>query len=204
MICVGRLNSLKGQLNLAKAWAGSPLCERWNLIFTGGNLDTPSDEERTARDGIRALRSATTEGRLCHLPAQDNPVIRSILAWMGMRRPASGSDLYVCSSLKEEFGLSVLEAMAAGVPCCAPINGGVRGYLRHGTNGFLVDTRDAASLQRELCALHGQGRFEPDRLEGVRAEAKRNVEERYSLDAMSKAYADFYRRIRVGKDQEDE
>jgi L-malate glycosyltransferase len=200
IVCVGRLNALKGQVNLARAWADSPLRERWNLIFIGGDLDYPVGEERAQRDAIRSLRSPATEGRLCHVPAQDNAVVRSLLAWWGSRRPAGGSDLYVCPSLKEEFGLSILEAMAAGLPSCAPLNGGARGYLRHGVNGFLLDTRDAASLRRELVSLLAQGSLEPARLEGLRSEGKRCVEEGYSLNAMASAYADFYERLSAGKE----
>lgn len=201
IVCVGRLNALKGQANLARAWADSPLRERWNLIIIGGDLESPDGEEREQRDAIRSLRSPATEGRLCHVPAQDNAVVRGLLAWWGSRRPAGGSDLYVCPSLKEEFGLSILEAMAAGLPSCAPLNGGARGYLRHGVNGFLLDTRDAASLRRELAALLAQGSLEPARLEGLRAEGKRCVEESYSLNAMASAYAGFYERLSAGKER---
>ncbi len=204
IICVGRLNALKGQANLARAWAEGPLRDRWNLILIGGDLDAPGGEERAQRDAIRALRSAATEGRLCQVPAQENAVVRGLLAWWGARRPAGGSDLYVCPSLKEEFGLSILEAMAAGLPACAPLNGGARGYLRHGVNGFLVDTRDAASLGRELSALLAQGSLEAGRLEGLRAEAKRSVETGYSLKSMAAAYAGFYERLLAGKERQNE
>jgi len=204
IICVGRLNALKGQLNLARAWAAGPLRECRNLILIGGDLDGPDGEERAQRDGIRALHSDSTAGRLCHLPAQDNSIVRGLLAWWGSRRPAGGSDLYVCPSLKEEFGLSILEAMAAGLPSCAPLNGGARGYLRHGINGFLLDTRDSASLGRELSALLAQGWLETEKLEGLRAEAKRSVEENYSLKAMAEAYADFYGRLSGAKEGQNE
>lgn len=147
------------------------------------------------RDGIRLIGSTVPKGSLCHLPAQDNAVVRGLLAWWGSRRPAAGSDLYVCPSLKEEFGLSILEAMAAGLPVCAPLNGGARGYLRHGVNGFLLDTRNASSLGQELEALLAQGMLEAARLESLRSEGKRNVEEGYSLTAMASAYKGFYERL---------
>lgn len=200
IICVGRLNALKGQANLARAWSEGPLRERWNLVFIGGDLDKPGGEERAVRDAIRSVRSPETEGRLCHLPSQDNAVVRSLLAWWGSRRPEGGGDIYVCPSLKEEFGLSILEAMAAGLPSCAPLNGGARGYLHHGVNGFLIDTRDASSLARELGLLLEAGALEPGRLEGLRAEAKRTVEDGFSLNAMAAAYAGFYRRMVQGKE----
>ncbi|HAE22940.1 MAG TPA: hypothetical protein DCG47_11525 [Spirochaetaceae bacterium] len=204
IICVGRLNALKGQVNLARAWAAGPLRKRWNLILIGGELDMPSDEERAQRDGIRALLSRDTEGKLCQLPSQDNAVVRRLLAWWGSRRPATGSDLYVCPSIKEEFGLSILEAMAAGLPVCAPLNGGARSYLRHGVNGFLVDTRDAASLGRELSALFRQNALEQDRLESLRTEAKHSVEESYSLESMAAKYQGFYERLLNGKESQNE
>lgn len=155
LVCVGRLNPVKGQASLAQAWADSGLWQDYNLVFIGGNLDEPSSEERSIRDTIRSVLRPELQGRLCHLPAQSNDVVRGLLSSFALRRPPGGCDFYVCPSLKEEFGLSILEAMAAGMPVCAPLNGGARTYIRHGTNGFLIDTRDALSLGRDLTAIVG-------------------------------------------------
>ena len=54
----------------------------------------------------------------------------------GWRQPTTGlgsligpSGAYVCGSLKEEFGLAILEAMAAGLPVVAPAGGGPATYV---------------------------------------------------------------------------
>lgn len=197
IVCVGRLNPVKGQVNLARAWAEGNLWKRYNLVFIGGDLEAPDREERDIRDGIRAVAREELEGRLCHVPAQDNDVVRALLAWFAARNPEAGSDLYACPSLKEEFGLSILEAMAAGLPVCAPLNGGAGTYVRHGINGFLVDTRNAATLRADLEAVSAYYAHDRSRIENLKVQAKRTVEEAYSLKAMAAGYARFYERMRA-------
>jgi L-malate glycosyltransferase len=206
LVCVGRLNPVKGQALLAQAWAHSGLWQHYNLVFIGGNLEQPSPDERSIRDAIRSVLRPELQGRLCHLPAQGNDVVRGLLSWFASHQPRSGCDFYVCPSLKEEFGLSILEAMAAGLPVCAPLNGGARTYLRHGNNGFLIDTRDALSLGRDLRAVlvntDGQGIpwWNSPGISRIKKRARQTVEEKYSLSAMASDYAGFYRRMANNKE----
>lgn len=53
----------------------------------------------------------------------------------------------------ETFGLTLLEAMAFGVPVIAPPAGGPREFVRDGVNGFMVDSRDQAVLVSCLTRL---------------------------------------------------
>lgn len=195
LICVGRLGAVKGQSNLARAWVARGLWSRYNLILVGGDLENPSSEERRIRDEIRAAVPRECLGRICHLPALPNEAVRALLKWFSTRRPRGGFDYYVCPSLKEEFGLSILEAMAEGLPVCAPLAGGPSTYIRHGVNGFLIDTRDEESLGRELLAALDRGGKDPVRVERIKQAAWRTVTERYSLEVMARKYADFYRRV---------
>ena len=195
LLSVGRLSPIKGQLNLVRAWSHSDLWRRYNLVLVGGDISAPSEEEGQIIEQIRAERRPQLEGRLCHLPAQDNAVVRALLAWSAERQPHNGADIYVCSSLKEEFGLSILEAMAAGMPVCAPLRGGAQTYVRHGANGFLIDTRSQDALQRELVALLTPQRTSISALADMKRQARQTVEQRYSLAAMAGEYQRFYRRV---------
>jgi len=195
LVCVGRLGRVKGQGNLVHAWASGGLRRRYNLVLVGGDLENPSPEERSVLDEIRRAALPSGRGSVCHLSALPNDSVRGLLSWFSGRTPGDGYDFYVCPSLKEEFGLSILEAMAEGLPVCAPLAGGPPTYIRHGSNGFLVDTRDAAILSRELSAVVGGGGLDPARIARIKAEARRTVLERYSLQSMAKEYLDFYRRI---------
>ena len=47
--------------------------------------------------------------------------------------------MYVDGAVKEEFGLAVLEAMAAGLVVVAPSTGGPSTYVDDGDTGVLVD-----------------------------------------------------------------
>src|SRR5262249_36928826 len=59
-------------------------------------------------------------------------------------------DAFVLPSHIENSPNSLLEAMAAGVPCVAASVGGVRSMLRNGVEGLLFNRGDASALARQL------------------------------------------------------
>jgi glycosyltransferase involved in cell wall biosynthesis len=98
--------------------------------------------------------------------------------------------VYACSSRKEEFGLALLEALAAGLPVVGPDRGGPPTYVEDGETGFLVDTTDLASLRT------GLRRAASIRLDPFRAARARSlVEERFTVDAMADRLVALYGRV---------
>ncbi|MBY0407757.1 MAG: glycosyltransferase family 4 protein, partial [Rickettsiales bacterium] len=65
----------------------------------------------------------------------------------------SGVDVYALPSLEESFGLSLLEAMAHGLPVAATDTPGPASLIRHGENGLLALRGDAASMADALQLL---------------------------------------------------
>ena len=68
------------------------------------------------------------------------------IALAGRPGLAAPNGVYVCASMKEEFGIALLEAMATGLTVVAPDAGGPATYVEDGTTGILVNTADAAEL----------------------------------------------------------
>jgi glycosyltransferase involved in cell wall biosynthesis len=72
----------------------------------------------------------------------------------------------------EPFGFSVVEAMACGTPVIARRRGSMAEIVRHGENGFLVDTVEQAvavvpalsSLDRAAVRASVEGRFDVERM----------------------------------------
>lgn len=62
-------------------------------------------------------------------------------------------DIYVCSSIKEGFPYSILEAMAAGLPIVSTAVGGIPEALEDGRSGLLVPPRDPHALAEALKRL---------------------------------------------------
>jgi len=83
----------------------------------------------------------------------------------------------------EPFGFSVVEAMACGTPVIASRRGSMPEIVRHGENGFLVDTRDEA-----VDAVDASGSLD-------RAAVRASVEDRFDVERMVDEYLALYQRV---------
>jgi glycosyltransferase involved in cell wall biosynthesis len=60
------------------------------------------------------------------------------------------SDVYVHSALKEGFGLTLIEAMASGLPVVTLDGGGNRMLIEEGKNGFLVEVNSIETFSDKI------------------------------------------------------
>lgn len=150
-VTVGRLHRVKGMATLVHAWADDTgLRERCNLLIVGGDLAHPSQDERGQLDliGTAIPLDGAAEHGLLLAGHRANDSVARWLAAARYGRPglAAPNGVYVCASMKEEFGIALLEAMATGLTVVAPNAGGPATYVEDGTTGFLVNTADAGRL----------------------------------------------------------
>jgi len=194
-LSVGRLHRVKGMATVVEAWAADPaLRERCNLLIVGGDLANPSVDEREQLEligGVIAAHPAAAGGLL--LPGnRPNGVIARWMAaaHLGLPGVVAPGGVYVCGSLKEEFGLALIEAMATGLPVVAPDHGGPATYIEDGVTGFLVDTRVPRAVADGITAafdLTGQ-----PGADARAARARGMVQDRFTLQAMAGTLAGVY------------
>jgi glycosyltransferase involved in cell wall biosynthesis len=101
------------------------------------------------------------------------------------------SDVFVLSSDYEGNPLSVLEAMAAGLPVISTAVGGVPELVQHGTTGLLVPAGDACSLAEAIAQLG----CDPARRAAMGNAARQTARERFDVRVMSLAYATLYQQL---------
>lgn len=98
---------------------------------------------------------------------------------------------YVLSSTSEGMPISILEAMAAGLPIVSTAVGEVPRMLEDGRAGLLVPPVDRGALAGAMERLF----VEADLRRELSGAAGRLWEERNSPEAMTAAYADLYRSV---------
>lgn len=63
------------------------------------------------------------------------------------------SDIYIHGAVDEPFGLSLVEAMACGLPVVSTNGGGNSELLEDGINGFLINSRDVQAFTDKVIKL---------------------------------------------------
>ncbi|MBI1908803.1 MAG: glycosyltransferase family 4 protein [Deltaproteobacteria bacterium] len=104
------------------------------------------------------------------------------------------SHVFCYPATKASFGITLLEAMAAGTPVVAADNPGFKGLIRHGVNGFLVPKDNPPILAEALVKILDEKGLAQKLVEGGRAEA-----ERHSWAKVTDRVIEFYNQIYLQK-----
>lgn len=101
------------------------------------------------------------------------------------------SDIFVFPSENEAFGLSLIEAMACGLPSIASRTGGIPEIVQHGVNGILIEAKDHDSLADQIEILLD----DPYYAKKLAEAGQKSVYERYSIDKVAARYYELFSQL---------
>lgn len=202
----------------ARVELGLPLNVPVVMLTTGSLRSMWKDDgvlirtiELMRRDGRTPQPCFVAVGRESAVPKSAGADVRIVPFQHDPRQVArycQAADVYLHASRADNAPLSILEALACGVPVIATRVGGIAEQIRPldpaapdlagDPTGVLVPPRDAASMAAALRLLIDR----PDLRRAMSANAAADAQARFSLRRQSDAYMAWFREIRARRDQE--
>src|SRR5712692_8705912 len=100
----------------------------------------------------------------------------------------SAADVFVIPSIQENFPLTVLEALACGIPIIGFAVGGIPESVRPGITGLLVPPQDVAALRVAIRDFLQ----DPERRAQMAVDCRHIAVEEYALDVYVRHYVELY------------
>lgn len=148
---MARLDRIKNLSGLTE-WFGTceRLAESANLLVIGGHVDAAESTDEEERAEIARMHALMDQhdlnGRMRWLGAR----LDKNLAGELYRHVADRRGVFVQPALFEAFGLTLIEAMASGLPVFATRYGGPLEIIEHGKSGFHIDPNDGAAAAEAM------------------------------------------------------
>jgi glycosyltransferase involved in cell wall biosynthesis len=174
-VCVARFAPQKNHALLINAFAKGPASDpKAHLVLAGQGVLRAQLQERVNQLGLT--------GRVHFLGLRTD--IPDVLG---------AADIFALGSDYEGNPLSVIEAMAAGLPIVSTAAGGVPELLQNGKQGFIVQPGQGKQLSEAMMTLLK----DPGLRRTMGAAAAARAKEKFDVSAMVRAYEELYDEISV-------
>ena len=181
LFSMARLDHIKNLTGLVD-WYGrsQALRERANLLVVGGYVDPNESADQEEQAQIRRMHELMNEHNL-----------DGQMRWLGMRLDKNMSGelyrfiagrrgVFVQPALFEAFGLTIIEAMASGLPTFATRYGGPLEIIQHNRSGFHLDPNDGAAAAALMADFMQRCADDPREWKRISQGALARVESRYT------------------------
>lgn len=174
----GKLNQGKGLKVLLEAWqelAGRS--QDLHLVLVGSG----SGQYLSCEDELRAYVQENSLGQRVTFTGYVDNVEEYLMA----------SDAFVLPSRSEGLPLSLVEAMACGLPCIGTTVGGIPDFVTDGENGILVAAGDSGALKDEIWRLYS----DDGKARKMGQQARATVQQGFSMEAVAEAHVETFEGI---------
>ena len=202
LFTMARLDRIKNLAGLVEWYATcDALRDRVNLLVVAGHVDparSDDEEENSQIEGMHALFDRhDLDGHVRWLGRRlDKRMTGELYRWIADRRGA-----FVQPALFEAFGLTVIEAMACGLPTFATCYGGPLEIIEHGISGFHIDPNHGDRAAADMAAFFEECATDRSRWDTLSRGAIDRVRRRYTwklyaerLMTLSRVYG-FWRHV---------
>lgn len=176
LIYVGRLGPEKNLPFLLRAFNGTvQACNRARLLVVGDGPERDNLEDRTQ-----------------HMRIQEQVKFLGMVSYEEVPRYLAMADAFVTASVTEVHPLSLIEAMAAGLPALGIDSPGIGDTIQDGETGYLASEEDLAEFTAHMVRLVMDG--EARRRMGENA---RRASAAYDIRQTCQQVVELYQRVRV-------
>lgn len=162
------LRPVKQLPQLVRAFASLPA--EWQLVILG---------EGPEKDAIQAAAADLEISHRVHLPGHVADPAKVVGLF----------DIFALSSASEQFPISVLEAMAAGIPIASPAVGDVPQIVSDENTPFITPVGDMAQLNASLITLANDDTLRANIGRSNKVKVRREFDEAVMVDRYKRLYA---------------
>lgn len=178
---MARLDRIKNLTGLTE-WFGAceRLAEAANLVVVGGYIDAAASTDEEEKAEIARMHALMDQYRLDGRMRWLGTRLDKNLAGELYRHVADRHGVFVQPALFEAFGLTLIEAMASGLPVFATRYGGPLEIIQHGVSGFHIDPNEGAAAAEAIADFLQQCAADPTRWQRISTGSLARVAARYT------------------------
>jgi len=182
---MARFDKIKNITGLIHAFGMSKKLQKsCNLIFAAGTIHVEDSSDIEERSEITKAYDLIERFNL-HGKVRWLPSINKLDTGEVYRIIADHKGFFVQPALFEAFGLTIIEAMASGLPTFAPKFGGPLEIIEYGVNGFLLNTSKPELISKSLENFIDQCKADRNLWKTISSNGVQRVHDRFNWKSYS-------------------